>query len=289
MSFLSRLNRKFGRYAVPNLTVFLIVGQVLVYVAYQLSPGQAGIDILEAVQLNPAEVQNGEFWRLITFLFAPPTTNLIFAFFFWYLFYLMGTTLEAVWGDFRYNVYLAIGYLASIAMAMAFWFSFGMHNQMASNAFLYGSVFLAFARLYPDFELLLFFILPVKIKWLALLTWIMYGWTFLTGEWLDRIMVVAAVLNYLLFFGREILQNAKHGHRRMKHQAKALRSSNRIRHVCHVCGLSSDDSPHTQFRYCSECDGECCYCPEHLHDHEHVVEESEESEIGSQGAQTGHN
>jgi hypothetical protein len=289
MSLLSRLNRKFGRYSVPNLTVFLIVGQVLVCVAYLFSPGQAGIDILEAVLLDPSKVQNGEYWRLITFLFAPPITNLIFAFFFWYLFYLMGTTLEAVWGDFRYNVYLAIGYLASIAMAMAFWFSFGIPNQMASNAFLYGSVFLAFARLYPDFELLLFFILPVKIKWLALLTWIMYGWTFLTGEWLDRVMVVAAVLNYLLFFGREIWQNAKHGHRRMKHQAKAIRSPTRIRHVCHVCGLTSDEAPHTQFRYCTQCDGECCYCPEHLHDHEHVVQESEESGVGNQGAQTGHN
>lgn len=287
MTFLSRLDRKFGRFAVPNLTIFLIVGQVLVYVAYQFSQGQAGFDILEAVQLSPAKALHGEFWRLITFLFAPPVTNPFFAFFFWYLLYLMGTTLESVWGNFRYNVYLAIGYLASIAMAIVFWLAFGLPGQTASNAFLYGSVFLAFARLYPDFELLLFFILPVKIKWLALLTWIMYGWTFLTGAWLARLLVVAAVLNYLLFFGREIWRDARHGHRRMQHQARTIRSPTRIRHVCRVCGLSSEESPQTQFRYCSQCDGDSCYCPEHLHDHEHVSERGQGSGVGGQGSQTG--
>jgi hypothetical protein len=212
----------------------------------------------------------------------------LFAFFFWYLLYLMGTTLESVWGNFRYNVYLAIGYFASIAMAMMFWFSFGVPGNTASNAFLYGSVFLAFARLYPDFELLLFFILPVKIKWLALLTWVMYGWTLLAGAWIGRLMVVAAVLNYLLFFGRDIWRNAKHGHRRMKYQAKAARASGRLTHKCHVCGLTSEEAPQTQFRYCSQCDGEC-YCPEHLLDHEHVTREGRSSSVEGQGSQVGRN
>jgi hypothetical protein len=214
MSLLSRLDRKFGRFAVPNLTIFLIAGQVLAYVADRIPAGMQRASVLENIRLVPDKVMQGEVWRLVTFLFDPPVTYVLFAFFFWYLFYLMGTTLESVWGNFRYNVYLAIGYFASIAMAMMFWFSFGVPGNTASNAFLYGSVFLAFARLYPDFELLLFFILPVKIKWLALLTWVMYGWTLLAGTWLGRLMVVAAVLNYLLFFGRDIWRNAKHGHRR---------------------------------------------------------------------------
>jgi hypothetical protein len=287
MSLLSRLDRKFGRYAVPNLTVFLIAGQVLAYVADSIPGGMQRASVLENIRLMPDKVMQGEVWRLVTFLFDPPVSNLFFAFFFWYLFYLMGTSLESVWGNFRYNVYLAIGYLASISVAMMFWFTFGMAGQTASNAFLYGSVFLAFARLYPDFELLLFFILPVKIKWLALLTWIMYAWSFLTGTWLDQLLIVAAVLNYLLFFGRDIWQNAKHGHRRMQHQAKAIRSPNRLKHECRVCGLTSEDAPQTQFRYCTLCDGECCYCPKHLTNHEHVVEGGEGSGVGGQRSRTG--
>ena len=138
---------------------------------------------------------HGEWWRLITYLFDPPRTNAIFAFFAWYIFYLMGTTLETTWGLFRYNLYLAIGYFASLAFAFLCWFATGVPGQAATNGFLYGSVFLAFARLFPDFELQLFFILPIKIKWLALLTWIGYGWTMVAADtWLTRAMVVAAVL-----------------------------------------------------------------------------------------------
>jgi hypothetical protein len=287
MSLLSRLDRKFGRYAVPNLTVFLIAGQVLAYVVDGIPGGINRAPVLENIRLMPGKVMQGEVWRLVTFLFDPPVTNIFFAFFFWYLFYLMGTTLEGVWGNFRYNVYLAIGYFASIVLAMLFWFAFGIAGQTATNTFLYGSVFLAFARLYPDFELLLFFILPVKIKWFALVTWIWYAWSFMAGTWIDQALVAAAVLNYLLFFGRDIWQNAKHGHRRMQHQAKSLRSSTRIVHKCRVCGLSSDEAPQTQFRYCSQCEGECCYCSEHLQDHEHVTGKSEGSEVRGQGSKAG--
>jgi hypothetical protein len=288
MSPLARLDRKFGRYAVPNLTIFLIAGQVLAYIANSIPADGPRATVLENIRLMPDKVMQGEWWRLLTFLFDPPVTNIFFAFFFWYLFYLMGTTLESVWGNFRYNVYLAIGYFASIALAIFFWFTFRVPGQTASNAFLYGSVFLAFARLYPDFELLLFFILPVKIKWLALLTWIGYAWTFMTGDWLARLMVVAAVLNYLLFFGRDIWQNARHGHRRMQHRAKTIQKPSRIVHQCHVCGLNREQAPQKQFRYCSQCDGEYCYCPEHLANHEHV-RKGEESGAGSQGKESARN
>jgi hypothetical protein len=228
--------------------------------------------------MMPDKVMQGEWWRLITFVFDPPITNPLFAFFAWYLFYLMGTTLESTWGAFRYNVYLAIGYFASIASAFLFWFATGMPGQSATNAFLYGSVFLAFARLYPDFELQLFFIFPVKIKWLALITWIGYLWTLLAADsWLTRAMVLAAVLNYLLFFGRDIARGMKQGHRGMQFRAKALRSpatsvahgGPRMIHTCRVCGITSETSAKTQFRYCSQCNGDYCYCPEHLHNHEH--------------------
>ncbi|HEY4232781.1 MAG TPA: rhomboid family intramembrane serine protease [Lacipirellulaceae bacterium] len=274
MSLLARLESKLGRYAVPNLTVALIAGQVMIYVLQRIDlPGAA--PLATKIALVPDKVLQGQWWRLITYLFDPPQMNPIFAFFAWYIFYLMGVTLEGTWGTFRYNVYLAIGYFSSLAFAFLCWFATGVPGQMATNGFLYGSVFLAFARLFPDFELQLMFILPIKIKWLALLTWIWYGWTMVAADsWLTRAMVLAAVLNYLLFFGRDILQNARQGHRGMQFRARALKGQGpqyvaRIVHQCRVCGLNSETAPKTQFRYCSKCGGDYCYCPEHLHNHAH--------------------
>jgi hypothetical protein len=270
MSLIARLEPKFGRFAVPNVTTILIIGQVFLYVAQQLNPGQGGVDVLDKVRLFPAEVLSGEVWRLVTFVFDPPITNLLFAFFFWYLFYLMGTTLEAGWGAFRYNVFLVIGYVATVAASFASHFAQPGLKIPANNGFLYGTVFLAFARLYPDFVMYIFFILPVKIRWLAMLQWIIYGLNFLFGPWMTKAMIVASVMNYLLFFGRDIWQDMKQGQRRMRHQSRSLRSVQRIVHKCAVCGVTSDDAPHVQFRYCSKCDGEHCYCPEHLQNHEHA-------------------
>jgi hypothetical protein len=273
MSLLSRLDAKFGRYAVTNITVFFIIGQVLLYVAQALNQGQVGFDILEKIRMYPDRVLAGEWWRLITFLFDPPATNLIFAFFFWYLFYLMGTTLEVSWGAFRYNAFLLIGYIATIACAFGIYFAMGPAAQgvSASSGFLYGTVFLAFARFYPDFVMYIFFVLPVKIRWLALLQWIGYGLGFLFGDWMIRAMIAASVLNYLLFFGSDIWRDMKQGHRRMRHQAQSLKAPQRLVHKCRVCGLSSEEAPQMQFRYCSKCEGDNCYCAEHLRNHEHVA------------------
>jgi hypothetical protein len=282
MSVLSRLESRFGWLAVPNLTLILIVGQVFLYIARHFAPGAADEDVLEKVRLLPADVLAGQVWRIITFLFDPPITNPIFAFFFWYMFYFMGSTLESNWGTFRYNVFLLIGYVACLVSAFATYYAVknaGLPAELigdmpANNGFLYGTVFLAFARLYPEFVLYIMFVLPVKIKWLAWLQWIFYGLTFLGGDWMVKGMVVASVANYWLFFGRDIWQGAKQGHRRMQHQARTLKGQGKLIHTCAICGLSSDTSPQTQFRYCSKCDGERCYCSDHLQNHQHVSREA---------------
>lgn len=283
MRWIDRLDAKYGRYGVPNVTVILIAGQVVAYLA-NAAPLEPGAEPLaHRMALAPEAVLAGEWWRVLTFLFVPPATNPFFAFFGWYLFYLMGSTLEAQWGEFRYNVYLLLGYCASVAMAFVAYVASGgvvgpVGGGVASNLFLYGTVFLAFARLYPEFVLSIMFVLPVKVRYLALITWIGYGVTFLfSRSWLDQAMVVAAVFNYLAFFGREIAHDMRHRHRRMQFQSKAMASKKksglrgrRMAHTCAVCGLSSADSHRTQFRYCSECGGDVCYCPVHIGNHEHV-------------------
>ncbi len=168
MSLLSRLNSKFGRFAVPNLTVLLIVGQVFLYIAQHLTAPQ-GVNVMEKIHMYPAAVLDGEVWRLVTFMFdsAEHEPHLR-------VFFLVPVLSD--WHDagdrsgaaFRYNVFLLIGYVASVAAAFALYFWQPALNLPASIVFLYGTVFLAFARLYPDFTLLIMFILPVKIRWLAL-------------------------------------------------------------------------------------------------------------------------
>jgi hypothetical protein len=280
MSLVSRLERRFGRFAIPNLTIVLIAGQAALYLASLLPQG---VD-LSRVALNPALVMEGQVWRLVTFLFTPPAIDLIFVIFYFLLFNLFGTTLENQWGTFRFNLFIFIGWLANVVAAFAGAAVVGelrnvgdarlleLASITASNTFLYSSIFLAFARLYPDFTLNLFFVLPIRIRWLALLQWLTFAYLALRGDWMTRMLIIATVLNYLLFFGAEHWRELRHGQRRRSFQAKAKRAIKPPKHVCEVCGLNSDESPRTLFRYCSKCAGLRCYCPDHIRNHEHVVE-----------------
>ena len=280
LTLLDRLQRRFGWLAVPNVTITLIVGQAVLYLASYLPNGIS----LDRVALDPAKVMQGEVWRLATFLFTPPPIGPIFVIFFFAMFHLFGSSLEQQCGPFKSNVFLLIGYLANVAAA--FVGSFVLQQQLgpelnetlklasipATNLFLYGSVFLAFARLYPDFTLNLFFILPIRIKWLAILMWIGFAYMLVRGNWMIRMLIISTVLNYLLFFGREHIREWRQGQRKRTFQSQAKRATAAAKHVCAVCGLSSAESPRMLFRYCSKCSGQRCYCPEHIRDHEHVID-----------------
>jgi hypothetical protein len=282
LTLLDRLNRRFGRFAIPNLTLILIVGQFALYVAGMLPNGVK----LSRVELDPAKVMQGEVWRLVTFLFTPPQIGPIWVLFYFMLFHLFGTTLENQWGNFRYNVFLLIGYVANVAAAFAASAMIAQSGAVkpdptvefasvgATNAFLYMSVFLAFARLYPDFIMNLFWVLPIRIKWLALIAWIGFLLALNSGTWMTRMLVMATVLNYLMFFGRAHWREFRYGRRRHSFQTKAKKAIAPPRHECRVCGVNSADSPRTLFRYCSKCEGQACYCPEHIRDHEHVTAET---------------
>ena len=141
-----------------------------------------------------------------------------------------------------------------------------------------GSVFLAFAYLNPDFTLMIFFILPVKIKWLALLQWLGYAYLVVVGSWSARLLVLAATGNFLLFFAGDIVERIRTGRRRMAHQARVFagrRDEHESRHRCRICGKTDRSHPQLDFRYCSKCAGNQCYCPEHIFNHEHVLADEE--------------
>ncbi len=254
-SWLNKLERRLEPFAISNLTIYIVIAQTFVLLTALLQ----AIDVNQLV-LVPALVQAGQIWRLLTFIAIPPGFG-IFAAFALYLFYLYGNALEQYFGVVRYNLFLLVGYLLTVALA------FVSPTALATNLFLGGSVFLAFAFLNPDFTLHLFFILPVKIKWLALITWVLYAFTFVTGGATEKLGVLAATGNFLLFFGKELVQRVKTGQRRVQQRAQRERMRDAAAepmHTCSVCQRNSNTAPDLGFRYRTEGDQEVCYCEEHL-------------------------
>ncbi len=247
--------------AIPNLTVVIIVGQVLLFIF-----GSADRRLLERATLVWDRVLEGEVWRLITFMIVPPTMSPIFLLFALYLFHLMGTALEQIWGNVRYNVFFYLGYLFTLAAAAI------AHDQSFVGGFLQGSVFLAFATYNPRFELRLFFVLPVQIRWLAYLQVFGYAVAFVGGSLATRLMVLASIGNYLIFFGPMLFDRIKSFRRRVDWSSRQYKPGNAPRHTCAVCGVNSNTNPEMDFRYCSKCNGELAYCEEHLRNHEHVTD-----------------
>lgn len=255
---LDRLERRFGRYAIPNVTLYLVGGQALAFLLCMVQPAMYAKLVMHA-----GLVMRGEVWRVVTFLIVPETMSPIFIIFALYLLYLYGRALEDYWGTFKYNVFLLIGWLGAIGAA------FLVPGSPVTNGIFLASILFAFAYLNPDFELLLFFILPVKIKWIALLgaAGLVYG--AYQGGWPVAVMVIAGVLNFILFFWRDMVLRLRGHTRRAKRVQQAKIDARKPTHVCAVCGLTDLEDKQMQFRYCSKCTGGKAYCKDHLRDHEH--------------------
>jgi len=272
MSLLHKLERLLGRFAIQNLSLYLVIGQVLFWGLALM----AGFDV-ERLLLKPGAVMSGEPWRLVTFLLAPPSLDVsalavVGTAFGWYLFYMMGSALEEYWGAFRYNAFIGLGWFLTAGLA------FITPDYYATNLFLAGSVFLAFAYLNPDFVLMIFFVIPLKIKWIAMFQWILYGVGISLGSWSTRLGILAATGNFLIFFAGDIRDRIRMSRRRMDHQAAVFAASApeaEPRHRCRICGKTDRSHPQLDFRYCSKCAGNQCYCPDHIFNHEHVLSEDE--------------
>lgn len=258
MNFLDKLERKLGPFSIPRLTEILIFGQVAVWIC-----SQAGWLDLSNIVLVPALVQAGEFRRLATFLFTPPVAHPIFILFAWLIFFYMGKALESHWGEFHFNLFIFAGYAATVAV------SFLHPAQAVANTFIGTSVFLAFALLYPDFVIYVFFILPVKIKWIAALTWGAYAFGLIFGSPANRLSILASVANIVLFFGRDLWVWSRSRGRKVTFQVKEAAAVVQPFHRCAICGKTDKTHPQEEFRYCSRCGGSAGYCSEHIRGHEH--------------------
>lgn len=269
MGFLHRLERAFSRFTLPGLALYLIGGQVLF-----LGLALLGRFDLGRILLVPVLVTEGEFWRLFTFAFVPPVSGqltmvgAVFLAVTWYFFHMISEALENHWGVFRFNLFFLLGWALTVAVA------FLTPHQATGYSFFAVSVFLAFAFLNPDFELHLFFILPVKVKWFALLMWLGFAYAFVMGGWNVRLAVLAATGNFLAFFARDLVQRIRTGRRHMQQQVRrsAFRTDeNEPRHRCVACGRTDLSDRQMDFRYCAKCANDECYCADHIGHHVHTV------------------
>lgn len=261
MKFLDKLERKFGKLAIHNLMGYIVFSNAAVYIlAYFQS------DFLSYIYLSPYSVLHGEVWRLVTFLFIPPMTSILFIILALYFEYMIGISLEHEWGAFKFNIYYFVGVIGTIIASF-------ITGLPMSNGYLNLSLFFAFAKLFPEFELLIFFILPVKIKYLGWISWIMLIISFILGSMSTRVAIVVAILNYILFFGKDSIMSKKHAtnaHIRKREYKSKMSNKKPHMHQCEVCGKTELDDVNLEFRYCSKCDGRHEYCMEHLFTHEHI-------------------
>lgn len=251
MTILDRLERIFSRFAVPGLIRYVVAFNALTYLLGALNPGY-----LDVLQLDKTAILNGEVWRIVTWIFIPESTRPLFLLIYLWVTWWIGDLLEAEWGTFRLNAYYFLGMVLCILSAFVFGASLG-------NSLLNLSLFLALATLLPNMEILLFFILPLKFKWAALISLIGVGYILLTGPLSAKMMVIVCLGNYLIFFLPGFFRNAKSNRQVAQRRARfeAAKDHSDTLHRCNTCGITEASNPHADFRVAE--DGEE-YCLSHL-------------------------
>ena len=203
MKFLYRLAFRYGKYAVKNIVGYIVAGMAVVYLLEMLlySTGRLTVPLSLLLDFNRDAVFAGQLWRLFTFLFVPPEFNVIFLVFALMMYYILGQGLEQEWGAPQLNLYLLIGYIGTLIG--------GLITGGATNQYIYLSMFFAFAVFYPNFELRIFFIIPVKIKYLAILDAILYIYMLVVASLPYKVSILISLANLLLFFWRQAYDRAK--------------------------------------------------------------------------------
>ena len=278
MKLFNKLERKFGRFGIPHLTNYIIGCYILGYVIALMRS-----DFLSYLTLEPAWILRGQIWRLITWVLIPPESLSVFTIIMLLFYYSLGTTLERTWGTFRYTLYIFSGLIFTILGAFFLYFIMGGNvtglGNFFSTYYVSMSIFLAFAVSYPDMRVLLYFVIPIKMKWMAFVYAAMILYDIFNyvrmGLWPMAVPIVASLLNFVIFFfsTRDIGRYRPKEVRRRQNFKKAVNPSKVTtitKHKCAVCGRTERDGENLEFRFCSKCNGNYEYCQDHLYTHEHV-------------------
>lgn len=281
------LERKIGRYAVPNLTLY-IVGLYVVGYVLQLAP--SSVNLTYFLTLNPALILSGQIWRIVSWILIPPSSFSLLIIITLVFYYFIGSTMERTLGTFRYNLFIFSGMILMIIgafLAYAAYHAMDPANAAAymtylspvfSTYYLQQMVFLAFAITYPEMQVLLMFIIPVKVKWMGIVYGIILVYEGIMGlighNYCTFFAIGSQILNLFLFYlstGRMDRFKPKEVKRRATfHKNVHMTPPGVTRHKCAVCGRTEKDDPNLEFRFCSKCNGNYEYCQDHLFTHQHI-------------------
>ncbi len=286
---MNKLEKRFGKYAIQNLSLMLIMCYVAGYVIQFFNA-----TFLSYLTLNPYAILQGQVWRVFTWVVVPPDSLGMFTIISLMFYYSIGTTLERTWGTWRYNVYLFSGMLFTILgsflwMGLASYFNaqeiayygeefyFSTGGLFFSTYYVNMSIFLAFAATFPNMQVLLMFFIPLKVKWLGILYGVLLGIEFMncikSGNLMVGIAIASSLLNFVIFFlnsRKHLRMTPKQMQRRAQFKQEVKKSTPLTRHKCAICGRTEKDDPNLEFRFCSKCRGNYEYCSEHLFTHTHV-------------------
>jgi len=246
-SLLTRLDRRIGRYAIPNLIYYVVGGMALIWAASYAKPWA-----VERIAFDLDAVRRGQVWRLVTFLFAPLGQD-YWALIGMYFTVWIGRGLEQHWGAFRFNVYYFLGALGAVLA--------GVIAGETTNIWLDSSLLLAFATLFPNESILLFFVIPVKVKWLGIFSALFMGFRFVVSDGTSRVAIAAALLNYVVFFGghwSDVLRDRRVGVRQKakREQLQQPAAPTLSQRACAICGAREADGADIRFCSCAKCGGQ---------------------------------
>lgn len=283
MNFLNKMERKIGKCAIPNLMIYLIAAYCIGFVIYTVNP-----NFMLMLTLSPYHILHGQVWRLITWILMPTDTRVFSLLIMALLYYQLGSALERSWGTFRFNVYIFGGMLFTVIGAFILYGIYAaagtgnletislISSLTFTTNYINLTIFLAFAVMYPEMQILLFFIIPVKMKWMAVVYAVLIAINLILTSWGGRIAIIMSILNFLIFFlstrnYRRVSPKEIHRKQVFKAQMREPRKGSMVtKHKCAVCGRTELDDPNLEFRFCSKCDGNYEYCQDHLFTHQHI-------------------
>lgn len=285
MKFFYDLERKYQRYAIKNLMYYIVILYGIGLVLYMAQP----YFYWNYLCLNPIAILHGQIWRIVTFLIYPPAigsmkmTSVFVGVIALFMYYSLGQTLENIWGAFRFNVFFFMGVIGQVLASLVVYLLLGQPVVMTTG-FLNFSIFLAFAIYFPDAQFLLFFVLPIKAKWLAVAECAVYLYSFVFGPLSTRLEIIMSLANVIIFIlltrnnhksNRRYAPSEIRRRQNFKKEATKIVTPGKARHRCAVCGRTEMDNPNLEFRYCSKCEGDYEYCQDHLYTHKHVTKDDE--------------
>ena len=272
MNYVERFCYRHPNFGIRNLMLYITIGNVAFWILGAVNPV-----LMSYLTFSPYHILHGQVWRLVTFMLYPPSTGIL-AFIAFYFYYWIGSSLEQHWGTGQFTIYFFTGVILTVIYGFAVYFISGINLSLTAT-YIYLSMFFSFAVLYPDMQVLLFYCIPIKIKYLAYVDAAMFVIALFTTPFPLNMLPLVAVLNFFIFCGGQLW--SQRPRRDSRNTVNFRRESRRIRreqeqklynHKCAVCGRTDTEFPELEFRYCSRCQGYHCFCQDHINNHIHFTE-----------------